>query len=222
MKVIAIIPARGTSKRFPRKNVALLQGKPLLGYAIESAKKSEVFDDIIVSSEDDEILWVAQEYGASIHRRSSDLAADTVQLKTLCRAILAEHDAYDAFGLLLPTNPLRTAEDIREAFALFMQPDTDAVMSVVPHADPPERAVWAPKGYVEPYFDVNNMKRDQDLDQLYHDDGSIILAKARVFLDTGELYLPRTRPYFIDPDHSVDINHPRDLKLAECYLNRGD
>lgn len=221
MKVIAIIPARGTSKRFPRKNVALLQGKPLLGYAIDCAKQSGVFDDIIVSSEDGEILRVAQEYGASVHRRSADLAADTIQLKTLCRAILAEQDGYDAFGLLLPTNPLRTAEDLREAYALFMQPDTDAVMSVVPHADPPQRAVWAPRGYIEPYFDAKNMKRDQDLDQLYHDDGSIIIAKTHVFLDIGELYLPKTRAYFINPEHSVDINHPRDLKLAEFLLVQG-
>ena len=113
-KPLCIIPARGASKRFPRKNIALLAGEPLLGYAIRAAMESHVFDLVCVSSEDDEILKIAERLGAeAVLKRPHDLAGDRVPLKEVCIHLLEmffqEGREYSEFGLLLVTNPLRTA-----------------------------------------------------------------------------------------------------------------
>lgn len=223
-KPLCIIPARGGSKRFPRKNVAQLLGKPLLAYAVESALESDVFDTVCVSSDDDEILKVAKEYGALALKRPAELAGDTVQVKQVVRYLL-EHFAsegkdYSVFGLLLPTNPLRTAEDVRKAYEILKENDANYVMSVIPHSDPPQRAVCVKEGYLEPYFGVEYMKTAQQLEPLYHDDGSVIFAKSAAFLKEGEFYGSKVMPYFMPPERSVDIDQPHELELAEFLLRK--
>jgi CMP-N-acetylneuraminic acid synthetase len=224
-KPLCIIPARGGSKRFPRKNVALLNGKPLLAYAIEAALKSAVFDLVCVSSEDDEILSTARQYGASLAvPRPAELASDTAQVKQVCCYLLeyfqARGRAYGEFGLLLVTNPLRTAADIQGAYAVFKEKNANYVMSLVPFSHPPQRAVWAPDGYVQPYFGLAHMKQTQLLDPLYRHDGSVIFARSEVFLREQEFYGSRVAPYFIPPERSVDIDSPLDLKWAEFLISR--
>ena len=118
---LCIIPARGGSKRLPRKNIALLAGKPLLAYAIEEALKSNVFDMGCVSSENDEVLEVARAYGAhQALKRPPELATDTAQVKHVCKYLLEyftdRNSAYAEFAVLLTTNPFRTAEDVKAAY----------------------------------------------------------------------------------------------------------
>ena len=226
-KPLCIIPARGSSKRLPRKNVALLAGKPLLAYAIEAALESDVFDQVCVSSEDDEILEVARLSGAQAAlKRPAALAEDTVQIKHVCEHLLgqfsAEGLAYAEFGVLLATNPFRTAEDIRAAYQLFRAEDANYVMSLVPYSHPPQRAVWAPRKYVEPYFGLEYMKQAQMLDTLYRHDGSIILAKTEAFLREREFYGSKVVPYFTPPARSIDIDNPLDLAWAEFVLSGPD
>ena len=105
MKPLAIIPARGGSKRFPRKNVALLKGKSLLEWTIDVAKESGVFERVVVSSEDEEIISIAKKCGAEIHQRKDELASDTAQIKDVVESILKEYsekgEKYDSFGLII-------------------------------------------------------------------------------------------------------------------------
>ncbi len=224
-KPLCIIPARGGSKRLPHKNIALLAGKPLLTYAIEAALKSDVFDLVCVSSEDDEIIKVARVYGAPlVLKRPPELATDRVQVKHVCKYLLeyftAQGLAYAEFAVLLTSNPFRKAQDIRAAYKTFKREDANYVMSLVPYSHPPQRAVWVTNGYVKPYFGFQSMKQAQLLETLYRHDGSVIFAKTEVFLREGEFYGTKVVPYFIPPERSVDIDSPLDLAWAEFLLRR--
>ncbi|AEB09718.1 acylneuraminate cytidylyltransferase family protein [Desulfobacca acetoxidans] len=224
-KPLCIIPARGGSKRFPRKNLALLQGKPLLAYAIEAARESEIFDLVCVSSEDQEILETAVWYQAGLAlARPPALASDNAQVRQVCTHVLeyfiSKGHFYREFAVLLVTNPLRTSQDLRSAYEIFRSRQANYLMSLVPFAHPPQRAVWAPQGYVEPYFGLNQMKQTQRLDQLYRHDGSFIFAKSQIFLAEGEFYGSKVIPYFMEAERSVDIDNPLDLAWAEFLLSR--
>jgi len=224
-KPLCIIPARGGSKRFPRKNISLLGGKPLLAYAIEAALESNVFDRIYVSSEDEQILKIAEEYGAdSAIKRPAELATDTTQVKEVCAYLLESFAAqgvlYKEFGVLLVTNPLRTGQDISKAYETFKKDDSDFCMSIVPFSHPPQRAVWVPSEFVVPYFGRKYMKQTQLLDRLYRHDGSIIFAKSEHFLKENEFYGKKVSPFFMPPERSVDIDSPLDLAWAEFLLER--
>lgn len=224
-KPICIIPARGGSKRFPGKNIALLAGKPLLAYAIEAALDSEVFDQVCVSSDDDKILDIARRYGATLAlKRPPELATDTAQVKQVCAYLLedlaAQGRCYSEFAVFLVTTPFRTSQDIRAAYEIFKRKEANYLMSLVPYSHPPQRGVWAPDGYVEPYFGVQHMKPTQLLDTLYRHDGSMIFAKSEVFLREREFYGSKVVPYFIPPERSVDIDNPLDLAWAEFLLSR--
>lgn len=224
-KPLCIIPARGGSKRFPRKNLALLAGKPLLAYAIDAALESRVFEVVCVSSEDEEILAIARQYGANLAlKRPEALATDTAQVKHVCLHILEDFLAhgrkYEEFAVLLVTNPLRTGADLQAAYEIFKTQKANYIMSLVPFSHPPQRAVWAPHGYVEPYFDLKYMKPTQGLDTLYRHDGSVIFARSQVFLREKEFYGTKVVPYFIPPERSVDIDNPLDLEWAEFLLSR--
>lgn len=224
-KPICIIPARGGSKRFPRKNIALLAGKPLLAYAIEAALESNIFEIICVSSEDEEILKIAERHGADrAVKRPDELATDKTQVKEVCAYLLKSFAAqgllYREFGVLLATNPLRTGRDISEAYATFKKDDSDFCMSIVPFSHPPQRAVWVPSGSVVPYFGLEYMKQTQLLDKLYRHDGSIIFGKSERFLEKNEFFGRNVAPFFMPSEHSVDIDSPLDLAWAEFLFER--
>ena len=222
---LGIIPARGGSKRLPRKNIALLAEKPLLAYAIEAALESDEFDQVCVSSDDDEILEVARACGAHLAlKRPQELATDTAQVRHVCAYLLeyfaSQGRAYTEFGVLIVTNPFRTAQDIKAAYEIFKREDANYVMSLVPYSHPPQRAVWVADSYVEPYFGLQYMKQAQLLDTLYRHDGSIIFARSEAFLREREFYGTKVVPYFIPVERSVDIDSPLDLAWAEFLLSR--
>jgi CMP-N-acetylneuraminic acid synthetase len=222
---LAIIPARGGSKRFPQKNIALLKGKPLLAYAIEAAIDSNVFGEVCVSSEDDEILELAKSYGVKlVLKRPAYLAADHTPLKELCAYLInsfkKQNINYPEFGLLLPTNPLRTAQDIRAAYNTFKNSDGDFCMSLVPYSHPPQRAVCVRLGYVEPFWGPEYMIQTQALEPLYRHDGSIIFAKTQAFMEKKEYYGEKVIPFIIPEERSVDIDSPLDLAWAEFLLTK--
>ena len=222
---LCVIPARGGSTRLPRKNLVLLAGKPLLAYAIEAARESSVFDMVCVSSEDDEILDVARGYGADqVLQRPAELATETVQVKQVCVYLLehwaAQGRVYSEFAVLLPTNPFRTAQDIQAAYELFKREEANYCMSLVPYSYPPQRAVWVPHRYVEPYFGRRYMQPAQLLDKTFRHDGSIIFAKSEAFLREQEFYGTKVVPYFMSLERSVDIDSSFDLAWAEFLLSR--
>lgn len=223
-KPLAIIPARGGSKRFPRKNIALLAGKPLLAWAIDVAIESGVFDRVCVSSEDHEILDIAEKYGAEPRARSAELAADNVQLRTLIPSVLTgyadEGLPYETFGLVVPTSPLRTPQDIRNAYELFIEEECHSVMSIVKVEHPPQQCVWMPQVFIEPFLGADAMRlRSQDLPSLYHHNGAIIFMNSETFIQEQMWYCPKSLPYVMPPERSVDIDTPLDLVWVEHLLS---
>ena len=226
MKPLCIIPARGGSKRFPRKNIALLHGKPLLTYVIEAAIQSNVFEHVCVSSDDDEILKIAKESGADLLlQRPAELAADTARVPHVCASVLRacaeKGSSYPSFAVMLPTSPLCTAEDARAAFAIFAKNDANYVASMAAYDEPPQAAMSVRGNELKSFFTRDGLtKRSQDLEKLYYIDGSVLFARTEVFLREGDFCGSKTIPYFIPPERSVDIDTPLDLLWAEFLLER--
>jgi CMP-N-acetylneuraminic acid synthetase len=222
--LVAIIPARGGSKRLPRKNVRLLAGKTLVQHAIDAARDSGLFRRICVTSEDPEVLGLASVAGVDAQVRPAELATDSAQVKQVCHDLIqrleGEGDSFASFCVLLPTNPLRTGDDLRAAHAAFASADADILMSLVPFSHPPQRAVWAPTGLLEPYFGQEYMRPAQQIETLYRHDGSFIFARCEVFLREPEFYGRRVMPYWVEADASVDIDSALDLEFAEFLLER--
>ena len=216
--MICIIPASGASTRFPRKNIALLNGKPLLAYAIDEALISNIFRVVYVSSEDPEILEIAQDYGGVPLLRPPELVSNHAQIRHVCLDILKDIECNEFCVLGIP-NPLRIAEDIIAAYTIFKQSDAECLMSVSSYNHPPQRAVWVSNGYIEPYFNIKYMLQTQKLDPVWRCDGSIIFVKTEAFQRVGDFYGTQAVPYFTPPERSVDIDYPIDLKWTE-FLKR--
>lgn len=134
----AFIPARGGSKRLPRKALADLGGKPLIAWTIEAALAADCFREVCVSSDDAEIRDVAAAYGATVHRRVPELATDRVTLAQVLKSV--RRDRPDPIAVLLPTSPFRTPETIRQAVGMFGRRDGEQLLSVAPYPHPPQ---WA-------------------------------------------------------------------------------
>lgn len=224
-KPLCIIPARGGSKRVPRKNIADLRGRPLLAWAIRAARRSGVFDSVCVSSEDDEILQVARDHGADlVHDRSGELATDTAQVKSVCADVLrwraSEGEQYDAFGVLLTTTPLRRPADLAGAWRAFDASDAPVLMSVTPFDPPPQRALALENGRLHPHFGGAFFGPRQELTPLYRHDGTVIYCRTEPFLETGEFYQDDIAAYVIDPEYAVDVDTPLDLEWVRFLAEK--
>lgn len=224
-KPLCIIPARGGSKRFPRKNTALFQGKPLVGIATEKAKESRVFALVCVSSDDDDIMRMGKEYGADVlHRRPENLARDGIQLSDVCKNVLeyfaSEGKHFDAFAVLTPMNPLRALEDIARAAALLQETGADTVLSLARHTHSPQRALAVRNNRIEQYFPDEELEKYETEEQLYYHDAAILFARTKPFIEKSSFFGSNVAPYFTPPERSVNIDYPIDLAWAEFLLSR--
>lgn len=224
MRVLGLITARGGSKGVPRKNARLLNGKPLLAYAIESARESARISSVIVSTDDSEIAEIARSYGASVpFMRPAELALDTTPMfpviEHALNALIAGGDEYDAVCLLQPTNPLRRASDIDACIDLLLATGADSVVSVlpVPHEYNPKWVYWNCNGdgLKIATGDREPVSRRQDLPPAYHRDGSIYVTRAETIMTRKSLYGDRIHGYEIDPRYSVNIDTEEDWNEAE-------
>lgn len=224
MRPLGLIPARGSSERFPRKNLALLGGKPLLVWTIEPAVLSGVFNAVWVSSEDEEILEVAGRHGGVPLARPADLAAHRVTVAEVCRHVLGQltdrGERFPAVYILLPTSPFRTAESIRTAWNLFQSSGVDALMSVVPSQHPPQWCFVQVDGWLRPYVPGEFGKPRVDLVSTWRHDGAHQIVRSEVLLERGERFAERTLPFFVPVERAVDINNPLDLEWAAFLLAR--
>jgi N-acylneuraminate cytidylyltransferase len=217
--VVCLVPARGGSKRFPRKNVAPLLGRPLLAWTVTPALESGVFDAVLVSSDDEEILAAGEAAGAARHERGPDLSGDRVPVLEVCLAVLDEHPA-DALYLMLPTSPLRTPATIRRAWETFAASGAEALVSVAPLEYPPQWALTVRDGLVRPLYPETYTTPRQELDPgLRHDGGHAIfdasgLRRRRTFL------ADRTVAFEAPADEAVDVDEPGDLERAQRALER--
>lgn len=221
---LALIPARAGSKRFPGKNLAVFDGRPLLARAVDVARESSLFARVVVSTEDAEIARVAEEAGAEVLAREPRLAADSARLVDVCLATLdeleAQGDCLAAFCLLLPTSPFRTAAHVREAWDRLERTRADGVMSVAEFPHVPLWAVHEIRGRLRLFFGRRWLRSRDRLPVLYRHNGVVLWMRTAAFRRTGDFYGPRIAAYHMDLQASVDIDHPIDLEFAEFLHTR--
>lgn len=221
---LCLIPARGGSKRVPRKNVALLGDKPLLAWTIAPALASGLFAAVVVSSEDAEILAVAQRYGAEAVHRPAALAGDNVTLRDVCTALLPElaarTRATDLY-LLTPTAPFRTAATLRRAWHCYLEAKGSALVSVEPCPYPPQWTLTVRQGRLEPLFPAFYETPRPLLPSAFkHDGGHLITGIAR-FCAEGNFWGNDARPFHGPEAERLDIDLPEDLAQARARVAAG-
>lgn len=220
MSAIAIITARGGSKRIPGKNKREFLGKPILCYSIEAARFSGLFEEVMVSTDDEEIAETARRAGASVpFMRSEATADDYATTDDVLMEVLAEYEkrgrVFDYMACLYPTAPFITAEKLKTAMALLIEKEASGVMPVVAFSFPPQRGMAVRDGRLEYCQPENAMKRSQDLEKMYHDCGQFYCYHVERYRacrgDLPDGYVP-----MIVPETEVqDIDNPSDWKLAE-------
>ena len=222
MKYLAIIPARGGSKRLPNKNILDLNGKPLIAWSIEAAKKLKKIDDIVVTSDSEKILNIAKEYNVKAIKRPDFLASDTATtFDAIKHAIVTLDDKYEYIVLLQPTSPLRNEKHIDGAIELLEKKNADAVISVCEMEHSPLWSNTLPENLDMSNFlrdEVKN-KRSQDLDKYYRLNGAIYICKTDRLLKEKTFFIKdKIYAYIMDRKSSVDIDDKIDFKLAKVLM----
>jgi CMP-N,N'-diacetyllegionaminic acid synthase len=222
--ILAIIPARGGSKGIPRKNIHMLAGKPLIAWTIEEAKKSKYIDRVILSSEDEEIIRVAKEWGCEVpYVRPIELARDdTPGIEPVLHAIKTLKEKYDYVVVLQPTSPLRLVDDIDGCIDTCLTSHATSCVSVTEVNQYP---YWMYKidtqGHLSPLIEqANETSCRQDLPQVYLLNGAIYIAKSIWLQQSRSFLTPETKAYVMPKDRSLDIDDDVDLKLCAILINK--
>ena len=222
---ICIIPARGGSKRIPRKNIKLFLGKPIISYAIEVALKCGIFDHIVLSTDDKEIATVGKYYGAEVpFMRPSVLASDTASTdEVLQHAIEKCIEIYGDFEkgcCLYPTNPLLTSEDVLKGFQILDENKAATSFPLVKYDYPIEQAFKLLGNKAEPLYPELILSRSQDLREYYHDSGMFYCFDTCKLLEKRELFSDNTVSFEVPRNRCQDINTIDDwLSAEEKYIN---
>jgi pseudaminic acid cytidylyltransferase len=204
---IAVIPARGGSKRIPRKNIRMFCGKPIIAYSIAAAQQTGLFDQVVVSTDDEEIASVAREFGATTpFIRPTEIADDFTGTNAVVKHAVAWFNAQSNdvthACCLYATAPLVQANFITEGYEALSRSDAAFAFSVTSYAFPIQRAVRiTPDGRVDAIYPEHRMTRSQDLEHAYHDAGQFYWGTARAFLEDLPLFAP----------HSIGVPLPRHL-----------
>lgn len=221
---LAIITARGGSKRIPRKNIKEFCGKPILSYSIKAALDAGVFDTVMVSTDDEEIAALAKEAGAVVpFLRSSETANDFASTDDVIMEVITEYqkrgEEFDAFCCIYPTAPFLTGDRLREAMELLHT--ADSVMPIVPFSYPPQRGlIINEKGQVERQFPEYATTRSQDLPKVYHDCGQFYACRTKPFLDAGTTDVENLLPLVLSEMEVQDIDTLEDWEIAEIKYRR--
>lgn len=220
MKKIAIITARGGSKRIPRKNIREFCGKPILAYSIEAAVKSGIFDTVMVSTDDEEIAEVAKQYGAEVpFYRSAETANDFATTNDVLLEVLAEYERrgekFDMGVCIYPTAPFVTAEKLRSAVEQLEQSDADTLIPVVAFSYPPQRAMIVKDGKLVFEYPEYLDSRSQDLVPHYHDVGQFYVFRTEAFRRNQKLMVGNILPLIVSELEVQDIDNLTDWEIAE-------
>ncbi len=221
MTSIAIIPARGGSKRIPRKNIRAFLGKPIVAYSIEVAINSGLFDEVMVSTDDKEIAEIAKLYGASVpFLRSKDNANDfatTVDvIQEVIEAYRIEKREFDFICCIYPTAPLIQIQRLQEAYHKLIASTYDSVFPIVPFSYPVLRGLeLSDNGEVKMIWPEYMNSRSQDLKVAYHDSGSFYWAKQEAFLREGTMICKHGGGIVLSEMEVQDIDNESDWSLAE-------
>lgn len=224
---VCVIPARGGSKRIPKKNLLLLSGKPLIVYTIEAVLGSDCFAEVYVSSDENEILDIAREYGAIPDLRPQDLAGDSIKVAEVVYEFMKRsdhHGKWDNVAMCLPTCPFRTAEDIKNAMNLFLhnREHYHKLISVTRCDFPPQLVLKKIAG--TSLLDMREPNsysfstRSQDFEEFYFPNGSIYLSTVDEFLKSRSFFGRHLNSYVMPAERCLDIDHPYQVKMAEVLM----
>lgn len=216
MKNLAIIPARGGSKRIPRKNIKLFMGKPILAYSIEAALASNLFDEVIVSTDDENIADIARQYGAKVpFMRTPQTSNDYATLSEVVQEVIENYMqlgySFDNFCCVLSTAPFIKSEDLVNAYEVLLNSTFDTIRPVVKFSYPIQRAFQLNEsGRVDWFFPEYKDCRSQDLVAAYHDAGLFYWGKVAAGLDS-----PNRGAIIIEESKCQDIDTVDDWFIAE-------
>ena len=223
-KILAIIPARGGSKRLPNKNILPLGSKPLIAWSIESTKESKYIDNIIVSTDSQTIYDVAKEYGASTpFIRPAELAQDdTRSIDVVIHALeYYKDEMYDYVILLQPTSPLRDATDIDAAIEYLFEKEADSVIGVCEVVHSPLWSNTLDENLSMDNFldDKYNNSRSQDLPIYYRINGAFYMSKVSSVLENETFFVKKNiYAHIMSPEHSADIDTKLDFMISQALI----
>ena len=221
MKNIAIIPARGGSKRIPKKNIKEFLGKPIIAYSIEAALESQLFDEVMVSTDSEEIATVAERYKASVpFVRSLETSNDYATIADVIEEVISMYKeqgkTFDYVCCILPTAPFLTSQRLIEGFNLLQEKRYDSVTPVLRFSYPIQRALQIDDlGRLSMIWPENLTKRSQDLLPAYHDCGQFYWGNVKAFLKEKSFFMKNGGAIALSEIEVQDIDTEEDWKVAE-------
>ncbi|WP_026523378.1 MULTISPECIES: pseudaminic acid cytidylyltransferase [unclassified Butyrivibrio] len=221
MSAIAIITARGGSKRIPRKNIKVFCGKPIIHYSIEAAIQSGIFDEVMVSTDDEEIAEIAKAAGAKVpFFRSAETSSDTATTADVLLEVLDEYEkrgqSFEYGCCIYPTAPFITARKLREAMDELVKSGAESIVPMQEFSYPPQRGLFIDdKGLVKMLHPEYAETRSQDLQTQYHECGQFYIFRNDAFRIQKDTTMEKSIPYIISPVESQDIDNESDWLLAE-------
>ncbi len=220
MNRIAIIPARGGSKRIPRKNIRSFLGKPIIAYSIEVALKSGLFNEVMVSTDDKEIAKIAKKYGASVPflrsiENSNDYATTVDVLKEVLNKYAESGNCFNQACCIYPTAPLVTSDALLNTYDKLIIGGWDCVFPVVEFSYPIQRSLIFNGDRIKMKWPENKWKRSQDLERAYHDAGQYYWFDVREFEKNENLWTDNTSSVVVSELNVQDIDNESDWKIAE-------
>lgn len=229
MKTIAIITARGGSKRIPRKNIKEFNGKPIIAYSIEAAVSSGIFDTVMVSTDDEEIAEISRKYGAEVpFLRSAATSNDFAATRDVLLEVLHEYEkrghVFDYMACLYPTNPFISQEKLKSAMDTMISGGYEGIIPVVKFSYPPQRAfILDDDGCLMYKWNEYINSRSQDLEPFYHDAGQFYFYDVKAYLKNNGIIKGKIHPIFLSDAEVQDIDTPEDWEMAEfkhAYLQQ--
>ncbi len=220
-KAIAIITARGGSKRIPKKNIKEFCGKPIIAYSIGAAIKSDLFSEVMVSTDSEEIAGIAMQYGANVpFFRSEKASDDYATTSDVLLEVLGEYQKrgreFEAMAYLYPTAPFVTAEKLRQAMEVFQKEICYEVLPVVKFSFPPQRAYQIVDGrYLRYKWEEHSQSRSQDLEAFYHDVGQFGIFDVGYFQQQKGKVREKVFPFIVSELEVQDIDNESDWEIAE-------
>lgn len=229
MKTVAIIPARGGSKRIPEKNIRDFCGKPIIAYSIEAALETGIFDEVMVSTDSQKIADTACGYGAAVpFMRSTETSDDMASTDDVLREVLGWYQdkgmEVETACCIYPTAPFVTAGILKHAVRMLDDPGIDCVMPVAEFSFSPQRGMRIKDGLLEVLSKEDWKKRSQDLERIVHDCGQFYVFRVKNYLERREFVSNRTVPILVPDIWQQDIDNESDWEIAEMkyvYLKYG-
>lgn len=222
---ICIIPARGGSKRIPKKNIRPFIGKPIIAYSIEAAIKAGCFDRIVVSTDDDEVKEVALAYGADVpFERPENISNDFASTMDVVQHCIGWCEAHNIklnkVCCLYATAPFVTAEDVLHGLRVIDQEGVEYAFTATSYAFPIQRSFYLDEDENIKMFDPRNMeKRSQDLIEAYHDAGQFYWGNVAAFKEALPIFAPHSKPIYVPRQRTQDIDTLEDWYIAEALYS---